>query len=299
MPVPYASITIDERKRRVAKTRTVPGYASLPVYSPIPMNVPPEPDAGHGPSAPPTPHGRTHTTDMDTELAIVRQVLHTELRSLDSLLAYLLPSSVLADSHLLYSRIILAIGLPQHDTWRALHQRCQLAIALELLGRALQIHHRMLVETAERDIDIADIAGPVILIGDFYFARAAQLVTQLGNPLLLDAFAQVLKKVSEQHLGHKLRCRTQVFNAAAILSTYGIHCGAHLQVNLDTAGIVRAWQQLSHAFPATAEPTADALHPLLAATPPHQHDRWYACGAQYRTLLDRVRTMSSPFDLVI
>ncbi len=229
---------------------------------------------------------------------IVRQALDTELQSLDSLLAYLLPDSVFVSSSLLYTKVILAIGLPQHDTWRALHQRCQLATALELLGNALQVHHRMLVETPVTEIDMA---GPFILIGDFYFARAAQLVTQLGNPPLLDAFTYILKKVSEEHLGHKAAGATHPFNAAAVLSTYGIRCGAYLQETAPPAAnpVVQTWQQLTHTHRGASVFAAEAAHPLLAVTPPHQHARWQICSAQYLALLDTARTMSEPSSMII
>ena len=236
--------------------------------------------------------------DMETELAIVRQALDTELQSLDLLLAYLLPDAALVSSHLLYTKIILAIGLPQHDTWRGLHQRCQLAIALELLGNALQVHHQMLVETPAPE---TDMAGPYILIGDFYFARAAQLVTQLGNPPLLDAFAHILKKISEKHLEHKALGQTKAFNAAAVLSAYGIRCGAHLQADahLDADRIVCAWQQLPHNPRVVVASGAETTHPLLAVTPPHQHARWQTCSIQYRNLLDRAQALSEPSGMVI
>ena len=236
--------------------------------------------------------------DMATELSTVRQALDLELRSLDSLLSYLLPDSSFVTSHLLYTKIILAIGLPRHDTWRALHQRCQLAIALELLGNALQIHHQMLVETAETDIDLA---GPFILIGDYYFARAAQLVTQLGNPPLLDAFAHILKMISEQLLGHKTLGKTHTFNAAAVLSTYGIRCGTHLRadVNLDADLIVQAWQRLAAKSSVVSQSEEDSLHLLLRVTPPHQHSRWQACSTQYHALLHHISSLSGSSAMVI
>lgn len=221
---------------------------------------------------------------LDFELNLVHRGLEQEWETQDALLTYLLTLEQAATAHSLYASVILAVGLPEHDTPRTLAQRCQLAIALELLGTALQVHRLVLVEDGSPD---SYLSGTAVLMGDHHFARSAQLVTQLGNPPLLDAFANVLKVASEQYVASLMVRTPEPFNVASVISSMGILCGAHLweHQGLDLDAILKAWQDLALSVRNAPVSGPSALAPLLAAVPQHQEVRWQACGIQYLTLL--------------
>lgn len=216
---------------------------------------------------------------MEREIQIVRRALARELRSLDSLLAYLAPPRSAAELDLLYGQIILSVGCPGEEGPNTLAHRCQLATALELLAAAILAHCAIAHATFA---PASQLAGAAVLIGDFYFARAAQLVTQIGNPRLLDAFAHVLKIVSQEHLAHKSRGASTAYNAARELSFYGILCGAHLLPDgaVDTNAIAEAWQRLFNALTAAEDWQGPSDH-LLRLVPEHQMPRWRTCAQIY------------------
>ena len=193
---------------------------------------------------------------IEQELAFVRAGLDRELASIDAGLHYLLPKP---------------LRLPHPDCRRALVNRCQLAVALELLGIALEVHHQLLDPQADLD----SLEQSAILAGDYYFARSAQLVTQMRNPQLLDAFAEVLKQASEQHLAHLAESRVPGFETARVLGYHGILCGTWLrpELNLEGLAIAEAW--LATLPAKDSEACSRALpHALENIVPDQQRERW-------------------------
>lgn len=216
------------------------------------------------------------TPALAAEMSFVSQELARERRAQDELLARLLPVAQTPGPRLHYAGLILAIGLPRQDSTQALARRCQLALALELLCAALQTH-RLLLATAPDASGYTD--GAAVLMGDYNFARAAQLVTQLGNPSLLDAFANILKIASERFLA-SLTEEARPFHAPSVIAPQGILCGAHLGAHgcQRPALVADAWRALACAEARAAR--ARALAALLRVAPAHQAERWRACGLQ-------------------
>lgn len=212
-----------------------------------------------------------HGHNLEQELEFVRAGLDRELVSIDAGLHYLLPKPLWLRGKLVCAPVILAIGLPHPDCRRALVDRCQLAIALELLGIALEIHHQLLDPQADLD----SLEQTAILAGDYYFARSAQLVTQMRNPQLLDAFAEVLKQASEQHLAHMAVSRAPGFETARVLGYHGILCGTWLrpELNLDGLAIAEAWLATLAAQDPESCSRARA-HALEDIVPDQQRERW-------------------------
>ena len=229
------------------------------------------------------PHGRSgpapasaHT--IEQELGFVRSGLDRELASIDTGLRYLLPYLLQLRGELVCAPVILAIGLPHPDCHQALIDRCQLAVALELLGIALDVHHQLL----EPKDDLDALEQTAILAGDYYFARSAQLVTQMRNPPLLDAFAEVLKQASEQHLARLAEADHSRFETARVLGYHGILCGTWLrpELGLDGLAIAEAWlATLTGKDPELCGSTGpDALQDVV---PDQQRERWrFAAGVR-------------------
>ena len=219
---------------------------------------------GRSKSAP--AHGHT----IEQELAFVRAGLDWELESIDAGLHYLLPKPSRLRDKLVCAPVILAIGLPHPDCRRALANRCQLAVALELLGIALEVHHQLLDPQADLALE-----QTAILAGDYYFARSAQLVTQMRNPQLLDAFAEVLKQASEQHLAHMAESLAPGFETARVLGYHGILCGTWLrpELNLEGPAIAEAWLATLPAQDPESCSRAHS-HALEAIVPVQQRERW-------------------------
>lgn len=212
-----------------------------------------------------------HDHTIEQELAFVRAGLDWELESIDAGLHYLLPKPLRLRGKLVCAPVILAIGLPHPDCRRALVNRCQLAVALELLGIALEVHHQLLDPQADLDA----LEQTTILTGDYYFARSAQLVTQMRNPQLLDAFAEVLKQASEQHLAHMAESRAPGFETARVLGYHGILCGIWLrpELNLEGIAIAEAWLATLTAK-ASESYSRIGPHALEDIVPDQQRERW-------------------------
>lgn len=218
---------------------------------------------------------------LAAEMSLVGRELARERRAQDALLARLLPVAQTLEPRLHYAGIILAIGFPRPDSTQARARRCQLAIALELLCAALQTHRLLLA--AEPDAAGGYTDGAAVLMGDYNFARAAQLVTQLGNPSLLDAFANILKIASEQFLA-SLTEEARPFHAPSVIAPQGILCGAHLGAHghQRPALVADAWRALAGAESRAARDKA--LAALLRVAPAHQAERWRACGLHAASL---------------
>ena len=205
---------------------------------------------------------------IEQELDFVRAGLDRELASIDGGLRYLLPKSLQFHGDLVCAPVILAIGLPHPDCRQALIDRCQLAVALELLGIALEVHQLLL----EPQADLHSLEQTAILTGDYYFARSAQLVTQMRNPQLLDAFAEVLKQASEQHLARMVESGDPRFETARVLGYHGILCGTCLRPELCLEGpaIAKAWLATLTA----KDPEAYGRAALQRVVPDQQRERW-------------------------
>ncbi len=210
-----------------------------------------------------------------TERQIVHQALQREYSTQDEAFSYLFPG---LDATAPFADIILAVGLPRRDTMRHRTIRCQLAIALETLARAQCIHRFKVVADHPTNMDLVGIA---VLMGDHHFARAAQLVTQLANPALLEAFAHVLKMASTQEIASLATGSMPEWSARAALTTYGIQCGTFLS-DIDPVEVQRtaaAWQTLAtSSYVISAE---SAIATFLAETPSHQRGRWRTAAMEY------------------
>ncbi len=213
-----------------------------------------------------------------TERQIVHQALQRERAAQDEVLARLLSMEPGLDAAAPFADVILAVGLPRQDTVSHRTARCQLAIALETLAQAQRIHR--LEMGAESPSDLY-LAGTVVLMGDHHFARAAQLVTQLANPALLEAFARVLKITSTQEVASLMAESQQELPTRAAITTCGIQCGAFLP-DIDPAEVERtaaAWKAL--ATPAQSISAEAALAAFLAEVPSHQRGRWRIAATEY------------------
>ena len=248
--IPQGPTTIGDPTRAPAPQPSVP---------PIIMTT------GRSTSAPPCDH------TIEQELGFVRIGLARELEAIDTGLRYLLPKPLQPHDALICAPAILAIGLPHPDCRQALVDRCQLAVALELLGIALAVHHQLFDPQADLDA----LEQTAILAGDYYFARSAQLVTQMRNPPLLDAFAEVLKQASEQHLAHMTDTGSPGFEIVHVLGYHGILCGTWLrpEMKLEGRAIAEAWLALvTGSVPESCHrATFDALHRVV---PDQQRERW-------------------------
>ncbi len=213
-----------------------------------------------------------------TERQIVRHALQQEWAAQDEVLAYLLPAAPGLDSTASFADVILAVGLPRKDTRGHRTTRCQLAIALETLAQAQRIHR---LELAADSPSGVHLAGSVVLMGDHYFARAAQLVTQLANPALLEAFAHVLKMASTQEIASLVPVSPPALSPRAAITTCGIQCGAFL-ADIEPAEVQRtaaAWKVLATSAPSVSVESAVAA--FLAGVPDHQRARWHIAATEY------------------
>ena len=213
-----------------------------------------------------------------TERQIVHQALQWERAAQDEVLARLLSMEQGLDSTAPFADVILAVGLPRQDTVSHRTARCQLAIALETLVKAQRVHR--LEMGAESPSDLY-WAGTVVLMGDHHFARAAQLVTQLANPALLEAFARVLKMASTQEVASLVAKSQQELSTRAAITICGIQCGAFLP-DIDPAEVERtaaAWKVL--ATPSQSISAETAIAAFLAAVPSHQRGRWRIAATEY------------------
>ncbi len=225
-----------------------------------------------------TSQDRAQDSLFDAERQIVRQAMHKEGLAEDEVLAYLLPTEQGPNSAVPFASIILAVGMPPRDTTGHRTARCQLAIALETLAKAQRIHRlKMVVETPPDSF----MAGSAVLLGDHHFARAAQLVTQLGNPPLLEAFAHVLKMASTQEVASLVAESCQELRTRAAITTFGIQCGTFLSdiVPGEVTRTVAAWRVLATSSHLVTSETAVAK--FLAEVPKHQIERWRVAAEEY------------------
>ena len=223
-------------------------------------------------------HDRAQDSLFDAERQIVRQALHREGAAEDEILAYLLPMERGPNSAVPFASVILAVGLPPRDTLSHRTARCQLALALETLAKAQRIHRLKMVVEPPPD---SYLAGSAVLLGDHHFARAAQLVTQLGNPALLEAFAHVLKMASTQEVASLVAESCQELRTRAAITTFGIKCGAFLADILpaEVTRTVAAWRRLATSPHFVSPETAVAN--FLAEVPKHQKERWRVAASEY------------------
>jgi len=215
-----------------------------------------------------------------TERQIVHQALQRERAAQDAVLTGLLPMEPDLAAAIPFADVVLAAGLPRQDTVRHRTARCQLAIALETLVQAQRIHR--LEMTAGNSSDVY-LAGTVVLMGDHHFARAAQLVTQLANPPLLEAFARVLKTASIQEVASLVAKSRPELSTRAAITICGIQCGAFLP-DIDPAEVERtAAAGKVLAAPAPPISAAAAVAEFLTAVPRHQRGRWRIAVTEYLT----------------
>lgn len=225
-----------------------------------------------------TLHASVLVSSFQEERQIVQQALLREQTNQDIILAYLVPMVQDLGTNLTYANVILAVGFPQRDTANLRAARCQLAIALESLALAQRIHRLKMV--TERPSDTTQ-AGTAVLLGDHHFARAAQIVTQLANPPLLEAFAHVLKMASTQEVASLVAKSRQELLTRAAITTFGIQCGAFLSEiqSSEVAHTAAAWKEL--ADPQRANPYEVAINHFLSQVPIHQKERWRTAADEY------------------
>lgn len=209
---------------------------------------------------------------------MVADAMQRERSGQDLILEYLAPRYMGLGEFRPYANVVLAAGFPRADSPVQRTARCQLAIALETLALAQRIHRLKMVTESPTD---ATLAGTAVLLGDHHFARAAQLVTQLANPPLLEAFAHVLKIASTQEVASLVAKSDQELETRAAITTFGIRCGAFLP-NVEAAEVTctaTAWKKL--ADPHRRVPAESAVAEFLTKVPPHQRVRWHFAAEEY------------------
>lgn len=223
---------------------------------------------------------------LQNERGVVLSALAREWEGQDEVLTFLYPIDPDVADRFPYSDVVLAAGLPRRDQPAIMRARCQLAAALASLMRALNIHGSMAEAVDGTD---QDRAGTAVLMGDYHFARAAQLVTQLGSPVLLEAFARVLKGSGVIELQRQLRATPRNVPDPMVTAALGIRCCGFLPGACaeEAARSAEAWLLLARQADCDLEERA--LAAFLDATPPHQRLRWRETAAACLRAADRAQ----------
>ncbi|NJN81150.1 MAG: hypothetical protein HC802_01925 [Caldilineaceae bacterium] len=139
--------------------------------------------------------------DFAKEVEEAVNLLQRSLHELPSPLSDLVLAEKASASPPVRIGVVLAFGVGEPDTLTLREQRIYLAVALEILYIALQVHKLLFIGAEDGD-DGPDksLVGSTILAGDYCFSRSAQLAAQTNSPRAVDIFAGALRDVSEVHL---------------------------------------------------------------------------------------------------
>lgn len=134
---------------------------------------------------------------LQAELKQVAAKLEETVADLPEGLAQFVRSEVGEDRVL--AGVVLASAAPARDTSEDESHRVALAVALELLQIALNIHRLLLKPKQTGSID-SFLLGGTILAGDYCFSRAAVLAAQTNHPQVVTVFAELLQELSQANL---------------------------------------------------------------------------------------------------
>lgn len=173
--------------------------------------------------------------------------------------------------------VVLATGITAVDTPEVRSQRIYLGAALELLYVALSVHTQLLGNDVTRNTLGRSLLGSTILAGDYCFSRAADLAVRTQSPVVVEIFAQALKRVSEGHLRQLFQPEREPFDENADLLHAGVVAagalidldpgaqGASVELATLVAGLLRRPTVSPGAAPTT----------LFSALQPPQQERWH------------------------
>jgi octaprenyl-diphosphate synthase len=173
--------------------------------------------------------------------------------------------------------VVLATGVTTEDTALLCSQRIHLGTALELLYVALGIHTQLLGIDLARNQQGRSRLGSTILAGDYCFSRAADMAVRTQSPVVVEIFAQALKRVSEGHLRHLFQPERERFDENADLLQAGVVAAGTL-IGLGPTAQSAAVELAALCTDILARPlaTSPVLAPetLLTALQPFQQVRW-------------------------
>ena len=137
------------------------------------------------------------------ELQVVDETLHLaahgEHERLGEILNYLLDSG---GKRIRPALVILASKFHDHDAARVL----PLAAAVEMLHTATLVHDDLvdgsLLRRGSPTLNVELSAGAVILVGDYFFARAADLAAATESVPVVDIFAKTLMTICRGEITH-------------------------------------------------------------------------------------------------
>lgn len=172
--------------------------------------------------------------------------------------------------------VVLATGIASVDTPKVRDQRIYLGAALELLYVALGIHTQLLGSDLVRNQQGRSLLGSTILAGDYCFSRSADLAVRTQSPVVVEIFAQALKRVSEGHLRQLFQREREPFDENADLLYAGVVAAGTL-ISLGPAAQNAAVELATMVTGFLRHPSiASVVAPetQLGALQPRQQARW-------------------------
>ena len=140
-------------------------------------------------------------------------------------------------------------------------QRIYLGAALEVLYVALGVHTHLLGNDVARSPLGRSLLGSTILAGDYCFSRAADLAVRTQSPVVVEIFAQALKRVSEGHLRQLFQPERERFDENADLLHAGVvAAGALIGLGPGAQGAAVELAALGHRPPAPPPAISSAQH---------------------------------------
>lgn len=182
---------------------------------------------------------------------------------------------------------VLAAGTDEADQQELRAKRINLAVALETLFLALNIHKHLLVDESSANglANNKSFVGSMILAGDYCFSRSAEFAAKTNEPTVVAIFSNVLAKVSEGHLRQLHGEASAVYNEMPDLIMGGVHAAIALSLrSVETKeSITQISQELVDALDSLND-SAQVIPPSLYESPelqdklallsPNQQQRW-------------------------
>lgn len=227
------------------------------------------------------------SNDISLELQDVERLLFSVPADLGPPLHDLVEGQVNALTPYVRASFVLAAGTNEANQQDLRAKRVNLAVALETLFLALNIHKHLLVDESSPNglASNKSFLGSMILAGDYCFSRSAEFAAKTNEPTVVAIFSNVLAKVSEGHLRKLHGEESVVYNEMPDLIMGGVH--AAIALSRPSEGEEKSIIEISKALIDTLDTSDDsnqatstppyesqALQEKLSRLSPNQQIRW-------------------------